>query len=409
MLEWINGFISGAVEGMRLSEFILTYRDRILAEWVIFAQSCLRHPTADTMDTEALRDDGSAMLVAIAEDLNTEQSESEQTDKSKGRRDAKPYSGEPGTAAQMHGAARAETGFSVEQVFSEYRALRASVTRLWIKHAGALGPNDFVDLGRFNEAIDQALAESITRYTHDVNRSRDMFLGILGHDLRTPLGTMIGAAHAMVHSKEFPEKLLKMASLILTSGQRMDALVGDLLDFTRSRLGRGIPIVRANMDIGDVGRQTVEEIAVLYPRRVVNFERTGDLQGEWDRSRVSQALSNVIGNAVQHGAENTPINVTICGETDEVRLAVQNWGSVIPANQLNQIFEPMYRIQPDIPTASGSHIGLGLYIAERIVAAHGGTVAVESSEQNGTTFTIHLPKRIGLKSSREKRVTKNAA
>src|SRR5207253_8377308 len=124
---------------------------------------------------------------------------------------------------------------------SEYRALRASVIRLWIKHAGTLEADDFVDLGRFNEAIDQSLAESVARYAHDINRSRETFLGILGHDLRTPLGTMIGAAGAMMQKKDFPENFRKMTSVILNSGQRMNALIRDLLDFTRSRLGSSIP------------------------------------------------------------------------------------------------------------------------------------------------------------------------
>src|SRR4030095_1107392 len=131
-------------------------------------------------DIEMLRDHAGEMLDAITADLNSQQSESEQAEKSKGKRDAKP--GRSDTAAQLHGAARAESGFSVEQVFSEYRALRASVIRLWIEHTGALGPKDFVDLGRFNEAIDQALAESIARYTRNINHSREVFLGILGHD-----------------------------------------------------------------------------------------------------------------------------------------------------------------------------------------------------------------------------------
>ena len=174
----------------------------------------------------------------------------------------------------------------------------------------------------------------------------------------------------------------------------MDALVGDLLDFTRSRLGGGIPIVRADMDIAKVCRHAVEEIAALHPQRVVNVEATGELHGQWDGARVSQALSNVISNAVQYGSDKTPINVTLRGDADEVVLAVQNRGPVIPADQVNKIFDPMHRIEGDKPVEPLRNLGLGLYIAERIVAAHGGTIGVESSEEKGTTFTIHLPKRV---------------
>jgi signal transduction histidine kinase len=345
------------------------------------------------MDLAELRDHASEMLDTIAADLDTPQTKREQADKSEGKSDAEPDSRGPDTAAQSHGAARAESGFTVEQMVSEYRALRASVTRLWIEAAGELSRKDLDDLVRFNEAIDQALAESTSRFTQDLEQSKEMFVAMLGHDLRTPLGAIIGSAHIMVSTKDLPEIALKRAFLILNSGQRMNALVDDLLDFTRSRLGRGIPIVRADMDISKVCRQTVEEIAALHPQRVVNFDATGEVQGQWDRDRLTQAFSNVISNAVQHGADQTPINVLVRGGGDDVEVAIQNRGAVIPASELDKIFNPLYRIEGDKPVAPRENLGLGLYITERIVAAHGGTIGVESSDENGTTFTITLPRR----------------
>ena len=132
---------------MRLSEFTLTHREKILSDWVAFARSCLT--TADTMDLAELRDHASEMLDTIAADLKAPQTKLEQVDKSEGKRDAEPDSGGPDTAAQSHGAARAESGFTVEQMVSEYRALRASVTRLWIEAAGELSRKDLDDLVRF--------------------------------------------------------------------------------------------------------------------------------------------------------------------------------------------------------------------------------------------------------------------
>lgn len=275
---------------------------------------------------------------------------------------------------------------------SEYRALRASVIRLWIDAAGELTRDGLDDLVRFNEAIDQALAESTSRFTQDLEHSKEMFLAMLGHDLRTPLGAIIGSAHIMVNTKDLPEIALKRAFLILNSSQRMNALVGDLLDFTRSRLGPGIPIVPADMDVAKVCRQTVEEIAALHPQRVLNFEATGDVQGQWDRSRMTQAFSNVISNAVRHGSDQTPINVAVRGRADDVEVSVQNRGPIIPTKELAKIFNPLYRIEGDKPVAPRENLGLGLYITERIVAAHRGTIGVESSDENGTTFTIHLPR-----------------
>jgi len=375
---------------MRLAHFMTTHREQILSEWVEFARSCL--PVADSMDLAMLRDHASQMLDAIAADLNTPQTRLEQADKSEGKSDAEPDSGAAETAAQSHGAARAESGFSVEQMVSEYRALRASVTRLWIDTAGELTRKDLDDLVRFNEAIDQALAESTSRFTQDLDQSKEMFLAMLGHDLRTPLGAIIGSAHIMVKTKDLPEIALKRAFLILNSGQRMNMLVSDLLDFTRSRLGRGIPIIRAEMDVAKVCRQTVEEIAALHPQRVVNFEATGDVGGQWDSARVTQAFCNVISNAVQHGSEHTPIDVVIRGGADEVTVAVHNRGPVILPAELGKVFNPLHRIAGDKPVAPRENLGLGLYITERIVAAHGGSIGVASSEENGTTFTIHLPK-----------------
>ena len=181
----------------------------------------------------------------------------------------------------------------------------------------------------------------------------------------------------------------------------MHALVGDLLDFTRSRLGDGIPIVREELDLAVLCRQAVDEIAALHAHRVMNFEAAGQLQGQWDGARVSQALSNVISNAVEHGSDDTPINVTLRGEADDVELAVQNWGPVIPSDELDKIFAPLHRIEVDNLATPSSHLGLGLYITDRIVAAHGGTIVVHSSEAGGTTFTIRLPKRMQTRRSRD--------
>ena len=190
---------------MRLSEFMLSNREHIIAEWVAFARSS--SPTAETMELAILRDHAEQILETIAADLNTGQSKTEQADKSKGKRDAQGQRGADQTAAQTHGAARAESGFSVGQMVSEYRALRASVLRLWLEAVGELTSTDLEDLTRFNEAIDQAVAESIARHSEDLERSKDMFLAMLGHDLRTPLGAILGAARVISASND-PAKVV---------------------------------------------------------------------------------------------------------------------------------------------------------------------------------------------------------
>ena len=183
------------------------------------------------------------------------------------------------------------------------------------------------------------------------------------------------------------------ASRILNSGTRIKQIVNDLLDFTRTRLGAGIPLARADTDLGEIGRQAVEEAAAYHPDRDVRFEASGPLLGSWDGARVSQALSNLVGNAVQHGSSDTPITVTARGGADDVSVAVHNRGPAILPAHLHQIFSPLKRIRRGDPRPQDAgSMGLGLYIANEIVKGHGGRIDVDSSDARGTTFTVHLPR-----------------
>ena len=375
---------------MPLSDFIVANREPIMAEWEKFARSCT--PAAVSMDIAALRDHASEMLTVIAADLKTAQSDHEQAEKSKGN---EPDAGGEKTAAQKHGSGRAESGFTTDQMVSEYRALRASVIRLWTKEQGKLKTRDLEDLTRFNEAIDQSLAESITRYSEALDKSKDMFLAILGHDLRTPLGAVMTSARFMLDTQELKEPHLTLTSRIVSSSTRMNQMVGALLDFTRSRLGGGIPITRADMSMGKAVHDVVDEISAAHPNRKIKIETRGTQRGEWDCGRISQVLSNLIGNALEHGSEGTPVTIDVRGDGDEVTVAVHNNGAAIPREELDGIFTAMKRKDAKVDAATGgpsSNLGLGLYIADRIVNAHKGRLEVESSEEGGTTFTVHLPR-----------------
>jgi signal transduction histidine kinase len=375
---------------MRLSDFIVANREPILAEWEAFARTCA--PASGSMDIAALRDHASELLTVIAADLKTPQDKHEQSEKSKGNA---PVVDEK-TAAEKHGADRAESGFSTDQMVSEYRALRASVVRLWTKAQGELKSADIEDLTRFNEAIDQSLAESIMRYTQDLDHSKEMFLAILGHDLRTPLGAVMMSAEFMLETEELKEPHLTLTRRIGSSSKRMNQMIGALLDFTRSRLGGGIPIERADMNMGKVVHDVVNEISAAHPDRVIKIDARGALKGQWDCQRMSQVLTNLIGNALEYGSGRAIPTVVVQGNDKEITVAVHNQGDVIPPDQLNGIFNPMKRSEAGSAAAGGSsgNLGLGLYIADRIVHAHKGTIAVESSEERGTTFTVHLPRQV---------------
>jgi len=377
---------------MRLADFIVANREPILAEWEAFARTCA--PASGAMDIAALRDHANEMLTVIAADLCTPQDRDEQDEKSKGNAPAEETGA--ATAAEEHGAGRAESGFSVEQMISEYRALRASVIRLWTRARGEITPGDVDDLTRFNEAIDQSLAESVTRYTADLDYSKEMFLAILGHDLRTPLGAVLTSAQFMLDTGELKEPHLTLTARIASSSTRMVHMVGDLLDFTRSRLGAGIPIVRAELGMGKVVHDVVDELAAANPLRTLLVDARGEQHGEWDCPRISQALTNLIGNALEHGSEQSVVTVEVSGDEEEVTIAIHNRGPEIPPEQLDGIFNPMKGADRTGSGGAGGafgNLGLGLYIAERIVNAHHGRIDIQSSQATGTTFTVHLPRR----------------
>ena len=374
---------------MRLADFIENNTEAILAEWVTFAETC--GPAGGRMDLEGLRDHAVEMLTNIVADLRTPQTGAEQAHKSKGGADSGPHDDDD-TAAEVHGADRAESGFSAGEMVSEYRALRASVIRLWTKASGTLTGDDLEDLTRFNEAIDQALAESVTRYTHDIDRSREMFIAILGHDLRSPLNAVTMASQFMLDSSELVEPNLTLVTRTLRSARRMNQMVGDLLDFTRSRLGSGVPVSRAAMDLGQEVANAVDEVRAAHPEASIELEKSGDLEGNWDSARMGQVMTNLLNNAVQHGSTNTPISVMVEGHADDVVIRVHNRGPAIPAADLPEIFSPFKRLRRGEPATASSNLGLGVYIVERVVTAHGGSIDVASTDDDGTTFIVRLPR-----------------
>ena len=376
---------------MRLADFILANREPILAEWEAFARSCV--PAGGPMDVAALRDHADQMLTAIAADLATPQGRLAQAEKSKGR--ASDDDDAP-TAAEEHGTGRAQSGFTVAQMVAEYRALRASVIRLWTASEGALDGADIEDLTRFNEAIDQSLAESVLRFNEDVEQAKETFLAILGHDLRTPLGAISTSAAFLLDAGDLEAETQRtLLTRIAGSATRSVTMVGDLLDFTRSRLGDGIPIARAEMSLGKVVREVVDEIAAAHPGRPIEVDTRVQLRGAWDAARLRQAFGNLIANAVQHGADGTSVTVDVGRSDGEVTVAVHNRGAVIPPEQLDGLFNPMKARRAPQATAAArgptGSLGLGLYIAEQIVHAHDGRIEVESSAASGTTFTVYLP------------------
>jgi signal transduction histidine kinase len=246
--------------GMRLSQFILSNLESILAEWESFARGVLPESGFEKL---ALRDEAEAMLKTIAHDMETSQTATEQAEKAKGR----GLRTEQDSAAEIHAGDRLRVGFNQVQVLSEYRALRASVIRLWINSSPEIDNSALDQLIRFNEGIDQALSESTARSMQEIEKSRDFAVAVLAHDLRNPLQAILSSAQ-LLQTEEEPDKALinTLTSTILNSGMRMSKLIENLRDFTRTRLGQPLPVTRKSMDLAPVFRQTRCRIRGSLPR-----------------------------------------------------------------------------------------------------------------------------------------------
>ena len=363
--------------------------EQILAEWVSFARSI----QPGNLPTKDLRDHAEEMLRTIAKDLATPETELERSEKSKGLQPR--IEGE--TAAEIHADCRLNSGFSIDLLASEYRALRASVLNLWFEDNKCNSRTEAEDIIRFNEAVDQALAESITRYSEAIILAQDIFLGVLGHDLRAPLHAINGGAQLLMQGGELESRSVKLGSRIYASALRMDKMLDNLLNFTQSRIGGGLKISTSDIDLADISKQVADEFQLSNPNRVIHNEVIGDCTGHWDAGRLSQAYQNLLGNALQYGSEDSAVMVITESHGDHVVFTVHNDGLPIPAEHQKQIFDLMHRgTQVDAERNMKKNLGLGLYIVQEIVTAHHGAVSVSSTEKSGTTFRVQLPKNKSL-------------
>lgn len=368
---------------VKLSEFISANHKAVVAEWEAFAGTM--QPAAKGMSTIALRDHAEEILAAIVKDLESPQAGAEQSRKSRGQGEKHQME----AVGKAHAALRIQDGFTLSQMVAEYRALRASVLRLFERAGGT----DMRQVTRFNESIDEALIEATNRYTLMMDWTRDQFLAILGHDLRNPLGAILMATGLLVNSRGGDGRTVQIAARILSSAGRMQRMVNDLLDLTRTRLGSGIPITPRPMDLDALSREVLAELEALHPTRRFDFHSEGDLRGIWDSDRLAQVLSNLVGNALQHGEPDRPIEVVAREDAGEVVIEVHNEGPAIPRALQANIFEPMVRDAGRPEEQAPRSLGLGLHITREIVIAHGGTVMVTSTGSSGTTFFVRLPRR----------------
>jgi len=285
-----------------------------------------------------------------------------------------------------------------QQLAGEYRAFRAAVLRLWREEGGVLDESAVEQITRFNEGVDQALAESIKSYADHVAGSRDMFLAVLGHDLRNPLGSVSGCFELLANQSLAAQPRQRALDIGRRSLLTIETLITDLLEYTKTRLGRGIQVEPKPGDIGVLCSQAFDELRAAYPSRTVNLSIEGNLECAFDGERMHQALTNLLGNAVQHGTPAFPIELSARENNGQVIIQVKNWGVPIPPDMMQVIFDPLVQIpaiEAEPHERPATSLGLGLYIACEIVTAHLGKIGVTSSKENGTAFTIRLPKPPG--------------
>ena len=372
-----------------LADFIRSDFDAILLEWNEFAQT-VSH--GQNIHVDARRDYAAGLLLAIAQDMGRPQSPDAQEAKGKGL--APRPRADLADAACSHAVARVMAHNSLPELIAEFRALRASVLRRWSAHHS--GDHQLDQVSRFNEAVDEALSASVDSFHTKLEASRDLILGVLAHDLRSPLHAAALSTDLILNSGSTDASCLKAALITQRSTKRMSQLIDDLLDYARTRFGDGLPLNVEMCDMNAVCNEAVDEAHAAHPGRAVSCDFASHGHGEWDPARIKQLLSNLLVNALQHGDRHSPVHVKLRTTTDQVEIAVHNGGPPIPLSMQTNVFQLLHvgkGHRSEKTSAGSSGLNLGLYIAHLIAVAHGGDIGFVSSEDEGTTFTVSLPRK----------------
>lgn len=380
---------------MRLADFIVDQLDAILLDWEAFARTM--EPAALTMTTKELRNHASLMLRAIADDLRTPQTRDEQIAKSRGRGG---QTAEDSVGGQ-HGIARVEASFSIEQLVSEYRALRASVLRLWGESNKYGLATDIDDITRFNEAIDQLLAASVvsfaqaTRQAEQVEKQRrDEFLAMLAHELRNPLAPISAAASLLKMAQGDEARINNASNIIARQVAHMTTLVDDLLDV--SRVTRGlIKLEHEAVDMRRIMADTVEQVSpqLQARRHHLTLAEIPEAAMVWgDAKRLVQVMANLLGNAAKYTPEGGHIEVKMVLHNDQLMLTVEDDGIGMTPEFVPYAFDLFSQAERSSDRSSGG-LGVGLALVKSLVELHEGKVSCSSAGLGkGSQFNVFLPR-----------------
>jgi len=394
---------------MRLADFILGNVEPILMEWEKFARKIW--PGA-AVDPTTLRDHAAGILRAAAKDMNSPQTSKQQSDKSKGEGQSEDHSDGVDEAAKQHGVDRVDAGFDLGALVSEYRALRASVLNLWKAKAAHPDARDMEDVTRFNESIDQSLAESVEGFMQQVegerawmikeqaaregaenaNRAKDTFLAVLSHELRSPLSVIVGWVSILRRQKYNEADLKEGLDAINRSTDAQVKIISDILDVSRIVSGK------MTLDIRPCDLATVIEAAVDTTRlgaeaRGVTLEIDLDPSARYascDATRMQQVIWNLVSNAIKFTPRGGRVSVRLFCDRSEMHVQVSDTGEGIDPEFMPFMFD-RFRQADGSSRRKASGLGLGLSIVKHLVEAHGGAIEVRSTVGTGSTFLVRLP------------------
>jgi signal transduction histidine kinase len=381
------------VVSVRLSDFIRTHAEEIAKEWEAFARTC--SPAAAKMNVDQLRDHILPLLHFVAGDMDAPQTGFEQSEKAQGRQ---PPTKVAASEAEEHAALRIIDGFTVDQVIGEFRALRASILRLWIKHRSADIQTDPTQITRFNESIDQMVSESVGRHGHlesqarEHSTRRDAFLATLSHELRGPLAAIANGVNIVTASAATHASLAPVAAMMSRQARHLRRLLDDLLDFARIS-GNRLSISCAPTDIRQCVQDAVDANCegLTQGTHILKLDiPEGPLVGQIDCTRVVQVIAILLNNAVKYSPAGSRIDVSLTRDADSALISVRDEGIGIAAEMLPRIFDAFYVTNENDLARHG--LGIGLWLARKLVELHAGTIVVKSDGlTRGAEFCAAIP------------------
>ncbi|MFT3774646.1 MAG: sensor histidine kinase [Minicystis sp.] len=370
--------------GPRLARLLRERREELIQVWTRRVLEDPRVPEANRLSEPELHDHVPEIIDELVGVLERSQ-ESEACGRDLGSNEA----------SRSHARQRRERGYALASSLRELSHFRAALVQLCTDEGTPLDGDvaelvhAVVDQNMITGAIEmeQAALEEHSRQS----TFRERFIGILGHDLRSPLTTITTAVATLQKRDDATEGQQKLLRRVASSADRMGRLIRDLLDVTRIRLGTGIPISPRPIELRALFQGAVEEHEITCGDRTIVLDASEPVRGVWDADRLEQVIGNLLGNALGYSAPGTQVSIALRREANEAVFEVHNHGPAIPAEALPRLFDLFYQGPQDGRMTRPVSVGLGLFITKQIVDAHGGSITVRSTSEDGTTFCVRLP------------------